>query len=211
MPDPARLTETIASVRAWWALCVVGKDPKPPFQGGERRRKLHRSACSVGKRAHARHREHVTTIERAYRQLVSLGCALLCLLAPSYVWVSLSHGPALPFPDRAQHAAQHHVSVTASRHHLTSNPKHTRRVEARDVGKAAAAGRWVGASPDAESGTWISTHPLGLGGGTQTYGFDGSPTDVVDPLGLSTKGGNCPSLVEQAARQSTSSRTIQTC
>src|SRR5690606_11784848 len=42
---------------------------------------------------------------------------------------------------------------------------------------------------DAETGTWISTDPLGLLGGTQTYGFDGRPSDVVDPLGLSTSGG----------------------
>jgi uncharacterized protein RhaS with RHS repeats len=45
---------------------------------------------------------------------------------------------------------------------------------------------------DADTGTWISTDPLGVAGGLNLYGFDGSPSDVVDPLGLSTSGGDCP-------------------
>jgi hypothetical protein len=52
---------------------------------------------------------------------------------------------------------------------------------------------------DAETGTWISTDPLEISGGLNLYGFDGSPSAVVDPLGLSTKGGSCPSIVEQAS------------
>jgi RHS repeat-associated protein len=42
---------------------------------------------------------------------------------------------------------------------------------------------------DAETGTWISTDPLEISGGLNLYGLDGSPSDVVDPLGLSTGGG----------------------
>src|SRR5690606_36264640 len=38
---------------------------------------------------------------------------------------------------------------------------------------------------DADTGTWISTDPLEIAGGLALYGFDGSPSDVVDPLGLS--------------------------
>jgi RHS repeat-associated protein len=41
---------------------------------------------------------------------------------------------------------------------------------------------------DADTGTWISTDPLGIAGGLNLYGFDGSPSDVVDPLGLATDG-----------------------
>src|SRR5512133_2189031 len=37
---------------------------------------------------------------------------------------------------------------------------------------------------DPETGTWISTDPLEIEGGLNLYGFDGAPTDVVDPLGL---------------------------
>jgi RHS repeat-associated protein len=39
---------------------------------------------------------------------------------------------------------------------------------------------------DAETGTWISTDPLEIAGGLALYGFDGSPTSVVDPLGFTT-------------------------
>jgi RHS repeat-associated protein len=37
---------------------------------------------------------------------------------------------------------------------------------------------------DPEIGSWISSDPLELEGGLNLYGFDGAPTDVVDPLGL---------------------------
>jgi RHS repeat-associated protein len=37
---------------------------------------------------------------------------------------------------------------------------------------------------DAETGTWISTDPLGLRGGLAPYTFEGSPETHVDPLGL---------------------------
>jgi RHS repeat-associated protein len=43
---------------------------------------------------------------------------------------------------------------------------------------------------DPEIGAWISSDPLGVVGGLSLYGFDGAPTDVVDPLGLNTSGGN---------------------
>ena len=126
---------------------------------------------------------------RAYRYWIALACALLCWLAPADVWATLSHRTTLPFPDRAQHAAQQDLSVNACKNHLASNPKHTWRVRVRDVGKAAAARRWVGASPspfrllgqvnhddaelawtrfrcfDADTGTWISTDPLEINGG----------------------------------------------
>jgi RHS repeat-associated protein len=42
---------------------------------------------------------------------------------------------------------------------------------------------------DSDTGTWISTDPLELDGGLNLYGLDGSPSAVVDPLGLSTSGG----------------------
>jgi RHS repeat-associated protein len=42
---------------------------------------------------------------------------------------------------------------------------------------------------DADTGTWISTDPLGINGGLNLYGFDGAPSDVVDPLGLSVQTG----------------------
>jgi RHS repeat-associated protein len=38
---------------------------------------------------------------------------------------------------------------------------------------------------DADTGTWISTDPLGIAGGSNLYAFDGSPGTVIDPLGLS--------------------------
>jgi RHS repeat-associated protein len=44
---------------------------------------------------------------------------------------------------------------------------------------------------DTDTGTWISTDPLELDGGMTPYALDGSPSDVVDPLGLSTSGGGC--------------------
>lgn len=44
---------------------------------------------------------------------------------------------------------------------------------------------------DADTGTWISTDPLELHGGMSPYALDGSPSAVVDPLGLSTSGGGC--------------------
>jgi RHS repeat-associated protein len=43
---------------------------------------------------------------------------------------------------------------------------------------------------DPEIGAWISSDPLEIAGGLNLYGFDGAPTDVVDPLGLATGGGN---------------------
>jgi RHS repeat-associated protein len=42
---------------------------------------------------------------------------------------------------------------------------------------------------DADTGTWISTDPLGLLGGSNLYAF-GCPTRQVDPLGLQPDGGN---------------------
>jgi RHS repeat-associated protein len=39
---------------------------------------------------------------------------------------------------------------------------------------------------DAEVGRWISADPLGLAGGRDAFGWDGAPTLVVDPLGLTT-------------------------
>jgi RHS repeat-associated protein len=36
---------------------------------------------------------------------------------------------------------------------------------------------------DAESGRWLSDDPLGIEGGFNRFGFDGSPTRSVDPLG----------------------------
>jgi RHS repeat-associated protein len=39
---------------------------------------------------------------------------------------------------------------------------------------------------DAEVGRWSSPDPLGFWGGANLFSFDGSPIDVVDPLGLST-------------------------
>jgi RHS repeat-associated protein len=41
---------------------------------------------------------------------------------------------------------------------------------------------------DADTGTWISTDPLEINGGLNLYGFDGSPSCVVDPLGVSRSG-----------------------
>ena len=39
---------------------------------------------------------------------------------------------------------------------------------------------------DAEVGRWCSPDPLGIRGGLNLFGFDGSPTNVSDPRGLST-------------------------
>jgi RHS repeat-associated protein len=41
---------------------------------------------------------------------------------------------------------------------------------------------------DPEVGRWCSADPLGLSGGTDLHGFDGTPTVHVDPLGLSATG-----------------------
>jgi RHS repeat-associated protein len=76
-----------------------------------------------------------------------LALALLSLLAPSYAQASLSHRTTLSFPDRAQHAERQDRSTAQRDQDLTSNPNPTQRVGARDVGKAAAERRWVGASP----------------------------------------------------------------
>ncbi|NUP09295.1 MAG: RHS repeat protein, partial [Polyangiaceae bacterium] len=43
---------------------------------------------------------------------------------------------------------------------------------------------------DPEVGRWCSPDPLGLTGGLNLHGFDGAPTVVVDPLGLSTDSGH---------------------
>jgi RHS repeat-associated protein len=43
---------------------------------------------------------------------------------------------------------------------------------------------------DAGVGRWISPDPLGVEGGENLFGWDGSPTNMVDPLGLAM--GNCP-------------------
>ncbi len=43
---------------------------------------------------------------------------------------------------------------------------------------------------DAEVGRWLSPDPLGVRGGMNLNGFDGAPTFEIDPLGLSTGGGN---------------------
>jgi RHS repeat-associated protein len=42
---------------------------------------------------------------------------------------------------------------------------------------------------DASVGRWLSADPLGFDGGPNLFAFDGSPTLVVDPLGLATTGG----------------------
>jgi RHS repeat-associated protein len=39
---------------------------------------------------------------------------------------------------------------------------------------------------DPEVGRWMSPDPLGFGGGNNLFAFDGSPTHVIDALGLST-------------------------
>jgi uncharacterized protein RhaS with RHS repeats len=43
---------------------------------------------------------------------------------------------------------------------------------------------------DAETGRWLSADPLGLAGGLETFGFDGNPTEAIDPLGLSCRRNN---------------------
>lgn len=40
---------------------------------------------------------------------------------------------------------------------------------------------------DPEVGRWCSPDPLGIAGGARLFAFDGSPTCLVDPLGLDTK------------------------
>ncbi|KYG08217.1 hypothetical protein BE21_24965 [Sorangium cellulosum] len=40
---------------------------------------------------------------------------------------------------------------------------------------------------DAETGRWCSPDPLGLQGGNNLFGFDGSPIGDIDPLGLASK------------------------
>jgi RHS repeat-associated protein len=194
-----------------------------------------------------------------YRWLATLAWAVLSLVTSSLAFASISHRTASPFPDRAEHAAQYNATGNQRDHHFTGNPTPAGRVGARDVGKAAAVRRWVGASPhlgmpkelidgeghlawaaahsaygaviatqgpddvavdggfvqsngprvespfrllgqvndedaelawtrfrcfDADTGTWISTDPFEIAGGLALYGFDGSPSDVVDPLGL---------------------------
>src|SRR6185503_1437661 len=37
---------------------------------------------------------------------------------------------------------------------------------------------------DPDTGRWLSPDPLGIEGGENLFGFSGSPTIVVDPLGL---------------------------
>jgi RHS repeat-associated protein len=39
---------------------------------------------------------------------------------------------------------------------------------------------------DPEAGRWLSPDPLGIDGGSNLYAFDGAPTLVVDPRGLSS-------------------------
>jgi RHS repeat-associated protein len=48
---------------------------------------------------------------------------------------------------------------------------------------------------DPEVGRWCSPDPLGLAGGLDLHGFDGTPTVDVDPLGLSTTGNPHPTPV----------------
>ena len=130
---------------AWRALCAVGEDPNPPFRGNA----CIAHALTVGKRQRASYSAPVVTFARAYRVLVPLACAVFCWwFAPTYVWASLSHRTPLSFPDRAEHAVQQDISARLSDPNLTSNLNPTRRVGARDEGKAAAERRWVGASPD---------------------------------------------------------------
>jgi RHS repeat-associated protein len=82
-----------------------------------------------------------------YRLLATFVWALLSVLAPRYALASISHRTTSPFPDRAQHAERHGLSSTQRDQYLNSNPNPAQRVGARDVGKAAAERRWVGASP----------------------------------------------------------------
>lgn len=39
--------------------------------------------------------------------------------------------------------------------------------------------------PDPETGGWCSPDPLGVAGGLNLFGFEGSPSNDIDPLGLS--------------------------
>jgi uncharacterized protein RhaS with RHS repeats len=43
---------------------------------------------------------------------------------------------------------------------------------------------------DAETGRWLSADPLGLDGGRDAFGFDGSPANVIDLLGLMSEVGD---------------------
>ncbi|MGE3669421.1 MAG: RHS repeat-associated core domain-containing protein [Polyangiaceae bacterium] len=43
---------------------------------------------------------------------------------------------------------------------------------------------------DPECGYWLSGDPIGTEGGYQLFGFNGAPTNVSDPLGLTTAGKN---------------------
>jgi RHS repeat-associated protein len=53
---------------------------------------------------------------------------------------------------------------------------------------------------DAEVGRWCSPDPLGLVGGLNLTGFDGTPTNVVDPLGLCVKNNKGGRLGNDATR-----------
>jgi hypothetical protein len=88
----------------------------------------------------------VVFVEHAYRRFVSLACALPCPQTPAHVRASHACRATFSFPDRAEHAAQPDLTTIPSDHYSSSNLRHVRRVGARDVGKAAAARRWVGAS-----------------------------------------------------------------
>ena len=54
---------------------------------------------------------------------------------------------------------------------------------------------------DPEVGRWMSPDPLGFKGGPNLFGFDGSPTNVVDPLGLATSGTPHPEVGDTKAPQ----------
>jgi RHS repeat-associated protein len=41
---------------------------------------------------------------------------------------------------------------------------------------------------EAETGRWLSPDPIGVAGGKNLLGFDGAPTDAIDPLGLRCDG-----------------------
>jgi YD repeat-containing protein len=148
MPGPTRLTVAVSSAALPGGPCA----PQAKTTDHRSKAKLppQRVHAVVGKHHVASYSAPVSLFARAYRQLVALAGALLCLLAPSYVHAALSHRATFPFPDRAEHAAQQDLSSTPAGPHLTSNPNSTRRVGARDGGKAAAARRWVGAPPGRE-------------------------------------------------------------
>lgn len=52
---------------------------------------------------------------------------------------------------------------------------------------------------DAETGRWLSADPLELNAGLDTFGFDGSPVNVIDLLGLTTEAGNPHAADKRAA------------